>query len=235
MTGWTPRRFWKEARAVAMDGGFAVQLDARQVRTPARAPLVLPTEALAAAIAAEWQAQGETVDPATMPLTRTANSAIDKVTPGRAEVAAMLAAYAQSDLLCHRAGAPQALAARQAAGWDPLLAWAGRELGAPLVAVTGVMPAAQPAASLSRLGREVAALDPFRLAAFHDLVAISGSLVLALALVRGHVGAGEAWDLCRIDEAWQAARWGIDEEAAAAESLRRAAFLDAYRFFGLCG
>lgn len=235
MSGWAPKRFWKAASVQPAPGGFAVTLDGRAVKTPAKAPLVVPTLAMAQAIAAEWQAQTGTVDPESMPCTRAANSALDKLSVQGAEVAAMLAAYGANDLLCYRAEHPPALAARQAAAWDPLLDWAAETLDAALIVTRGVMPRPQPAASLARLADQVAALDAFRLAAFHDLVAISGSLVLALAVARGRLTAEEAWAISRIDEAWQAEQWGEDEEAAAAEAWRHAAFLQAHRFWGLCG
>ena len=235
MSSWTPRRFWTEARAVPLDGGFTVHLDARPVRTPLKAPLVVPTLALAQAIAAEWQAQTGKVNPETMPFTRTANSAIDKVAPQRDAVAAMLAEYGGSDLLCYRAEGPDDLTLRQAAAWDPVLHWAKDALGAPLIATVGVMHVDQPADSLLRLRDAVDALDPFRLSAFHDLVAISGSLVLALAVTRHSLTAEAAWDLSRIDENWQIALWGEDEEATKTAALKRGAFLQADRFYGLCG
>lgn len=234
MTGWAPKRFWKEAGVEPAEGGFSVVLDRRPVKTPAKAPLVVPTRALAQAIAAEWDAQDRLVRPETMPMTRTANSAIDKLARHQPEVVALLADYGGSDLLCYRAERPEALAARQAAAWDPLLAWAGDALAAPLAVTRGVVPIAQPAASLKALADQVAALSRFELAGFHDLVAIPGSLVLALAVVHGRIDPQAAWTVSRIDEDWQIAEWGEDEEAAEAAALKRQAFLDAYRFFGLC-
>jgi chaperone required for assembly of F1-ATPase len=205
------------------------------VRTPAKAALVLPSLAMAQAIAAEWQAQDGTVKPATMPMTRMANSAIDKVAPQFDEVAALIAAYAETDLLCHRAAAPAALAARQAAAWDPLLDWAADHLDARLRVTVGIMPVAQPVASLDALGQAVRATTPFRLAALHDLVAITGSLVLGLAVARGRIDAATAFALSRIDESWQAELWGQDAEAAESEAIKRAALADAERFSHLCG
>lgn len=235
MTGWTPRRFWAEARAETCEGGFTVRLDGRAVRTPAKAALVMPTLALAQAVAAEWQAQDGTVKPATMPMTRMANSAIDKVAPQYDAVAGMIAAYGGTDLLCYRAQGPAALVARQAAAWDPLLDWAAQALGARLAVTQGVIPVAQDGASLSRLLAEVRAEGPFRLAALHDLVAISGSLVLGLAVARGHIPVDAAFDAASIDETWQAELWGQDAEAAESTALRQAALRDAGRFYGLCG
>jgi chaperone required for assembly of F1-ATPase len=234
VTGWAPRRFWTAASVVPATGGFTVQLDGKPVRTPLKAPLILPTEALAQAVAAEWQAVAGKVDPEVMPFTRTANSAIDKVAPQAAEVAAMLASYGGSDLLCYRAEGPEALAARQAQAWDPLLDWADATFGAPLVTTAGVMPVEQSPASLAALSRQVETLSPFQLCAFHDLVAISGSLVLALAVIRQRLTAQAAWALSRLDEDWQIALWGEDEEATAVALRKQADFLQADRFFGLC-
>jgi chaperone required for assembly of F1-ATPase len=235
MSSWAARRFWTAASVEPADGGYIVKLDARPLRTPLKAPLVLPTEALAAAIAAEWQAQEGKVHPQTMPFTLTANSAIDKVAPQFAEVATMLADYGGSDLLCYRAEDPPELVDRQSRGWDPLLGWAATSLAAPLVATPGVMHIDQPAASLTRLRQLVEAMSPFHLAGFHDLVSISGSLILALAVVHHRLTPEAAWDLSRIDEDWQISLWGEDEEAADLASLKRAAFLQADRFYGLCG
>ncbi|MGQ0566525.1 MAG: ATP12 family chaperone protein [Gemmobacter sp.] len=234
MSGWAARRFWAEAAPVPCDGGFEVHLDTRPVRTPRKAPLVLPTLALARAIADEWQAQEGTVRPATMPFTRMANSALDKVAPQHAAVVAEVARYGATDLLCYRAEGPAALTARQAAAWDPLLAWAGSVLQAPLVVTTGIVPVAQPAESLARLALRVRDTTPFALVALHDLTAVTGSLVLGLAVGAGRLSPAEAFDLSRIDETWQAEQWGHDAEAAAAETLKRQAMQDAGRFLRLC-
>ncbi len=235
MSVWAARRFWTTASVVSAGDGFAVDLDGRPVRTPAKAPLVLPTAGLAEAVAAEWQAVGAKVDPARMPFTRRANSAIDTVVPGFAAVVSMLADYGGSDLLCYRAEAPEALAARQRLAWDPLLHWSGTALSAPLIPTAGVMHLAQPEASLLALTGAVHDLSAFQLVAFHDLVALSGSLVLALAVTRHRLTAEEAWSLSRIDEDWQAELWGADEEAAETAARKRADFLEADRFFTLCG
>ncbi|NCO86491.1 MAG: ATPase [Rhodobacterales bacterium] len=233
MSEWQIKRFWTLAAPVPADGGFGIALDGRPVRTPLRQPLVVPTRGLADLIAAEWQAQEGRVDPRTMPATRTANAAIDKVAPQRAEVVAMLAAYGGSDLMCYRAPGPAALVARQAAGWDPLLDWAAQSLGARLAVGTGVVPVAQDAAALARLTAQVDAMEPFALSAFHDLVSLSGSLVLALAFARGRIDAAGAWALSRIDEDWQVEQWGADDEATATAALKMAAFLGASRFYDL--
>lgn len=233
MSDWKPRRFWTEAAALPVTGGYTVQLDKRPVKTPAKAALVVPTEALAQALAAEWDAQEEVVDPNTMPMTRTANSAIDKVAVQRADVAEMLAAYGDSDLLCYRADSPAELVDRQVAHWDPMLDWAEAELGARLSPRTGIIHAPQDPAALEVLRDRVHALDPFELAAFHDLVALTGSLVLGFAAFLTTRSADEIWEVSRLDERWQEAQWGIDEEARKIEALKRASFDDARRFLAL--
>lgn len=235
MSEWKAKRFWKEATFEPVEGGWQVLLDGRPVRTPAKAALVLPSERLAQAIAAEWQAQGEKIDPRAMPATRTANSAIDKVAVQHEEVAAMLAAYGGSDMLCYRAEGPAELVARQSADWDPLLDWAETRFGARLAVTAGVMPVAQDAAALERLAAPLREMDPFALAAFHDLVALSGSLVLAHAVTEARLDAAEAWRLSRLDEEWQIEQWGEDEEAEALAQVKRTAFHDAARFWSLLG
>jgi len=233
MSEWKQRRFWDITSPVAASAGVGIALDARPVKTPAKRPLVVPSRPLARAIADEWDAQAEVIDPNTMPLTRIANSAIDTAGPQRAAVAEIVAAYGESDLLCYRAEGPAGLVARQAAGWDPLLDWARDRLGAPLAVGTGVMFIAQPPASLAALSARVHALDPFDLAPAHDLVALSGSLVIGLAALAGTMPADALWALSRIDETWQAERWGHDDDAAAVAARRAAAFADAARFHAL--
>ncbi len=234
MSDWKPKRFWTAASVAPVEGGFTVLLDGRGVKTPAKAPLVVPSEALARLIAAEWDAQVEKVAPETMPATRAANSALDKVAVQFDQVAEMLAEYGGTDLLCYRAEGPAELVARQAAGWDPLLDWASDRYGAPLVATAGVMFIAQPPGSLAALRRAVFDQTPFQLAALHDLIAITGSLILGLAVAEGRLSPDEAFDLSRIDEHWQIEQWGEDEEAAALEASKRQALHEAARFYGLC-
>ena len=233
MSDWKPKRFWASSAVVAVDDGYTVELDGRRVKTPAKAPLVLPTRAMAEAVAREWGAQEKEIDPATMPFTRSANAAIDKVTHQHAEVADMLADYGDSDLLCYRATHPRELAERQAAQWDPALDWAAETLGARLQAVAGVVHQPQPAEAVSRLRDMVHALDAFRLAAFHDLVSLSGSLILGFAAARNWRNPDEIWRISRLDESWQAEQWGDDEEAVQAAEIKRAAFLHAKQFYDL--
>lgn len=234
MSEWKAKRFWKESRIVAAQAGFAVELDGRPIKTPTKQPLILPTEAMAQAVAAEWDAQEGEIKPQTMPATRTANAAIDKVVPQQAEVADMLAAYGDADLLCYRAESPEALAERQRSQWDPLLDWAAEALGARLAPRAGVMHAPQDPSALAVLRERTHALGPFELAAFHDLVSLSGSLVIGFAAAEGHREAEELWQISRLDELWQAEQWGADEEAEAQAAIKRAAFLHADRMFTLC-
>lgn len=233
MADWALKRFWKTASVADIDGGFTVHLDGRPVRTPAKNPLVLPSRAMAAAAAAEWDAQEGEVRPVTMPVMRGANAAIDKVSVQKDEVAALIAAYAESDLLCHRADSPEALVARQAAAWDPLLDWARDALDAPLIAVAGVIPCDQPPESLRTLREQVSAMDAFTLTALHDLVGLSGSLVIGLAAMTDIQPVETLWDISRIDETWQEEQWGVDEEAAEVAEAKKRDFLQARRFLDL--
>lgn len=227
------RRFWSVASVEARPDGFGVRLDARALATPAGKTLAVPTEALAEAIAAEWAAVEERIRPERLPLTRAANVSIDRVALAPAPVVAAIAAYGETDLLCYRAEAPEGLCLRQEAGWDPWLDWAARSLDARLTPVAGVMHRPQSPMAVARLRAAVARRDAFRLTALHELVALSGSLVLGLAVLDGALAAERAWTLSRIDEDWQAEQWGEDGEAAAVAARRGADFLQAARFLGL--
>jgi chaperone required for assembly of F1-ATPase len=227
------KRFYKEAAAVPHDGSVAVELDGRPVKTPARNALALPTEELAEAIAEEWNAQGEEIDPRAMPLTGLANAAIDRVAPDPAAFARTLAAYGESDLLCYRSEGPEPLVRRQQGGWDPLLDWAKTRFDVDFELARGVMHRPQPDRTVQQLAQAVAARSPFQLAALSPLVTISGSLVLALALAEGEIGLQKAWSAATLDEAWQAEQWGEDALATQALNARRREFEAAYRFLTL--
>ena len=228
------KRFWKAA-AVTPELGpdLGIALDGRPVRTPGRVPLILPTPALADAVAAEWNAVGDTLDPRAMPLTGLANAAVDHVAPDPQAFAAGLAKYGESDLLCYRAAEPEPLAARQAVTWDPVIAWAERRYDVHFVATTGIVHRPQPPATLARLGQAVGALDPHALAAASPIVTITGSLLLCLALVEGAITPDEAWATAHVDEDWQAELWGVDTLATQARANRRADFDAAVRFLAL--
>ena len=234
MSEWALKRFWKSATAEEQDGAFAVLLDGRPVKTPAKTALAVPSQGLADAIAAEWDAQEDVVDPTKMPFTRMANAAIDKVAIQHGEVAQMLADYGDADLLCYRAEGPQELIDRQSAEWDLALDWAAETLGARLSARTGVMHDAQDSLSLATLSAHVHKLDSFRLAAFHDLVTLSGSLILGFAAARDWRDANTIWAISRIDDLWQEELWGRDEEAFEAAEVKRGAFLHAKSFHDIC-
>ena len=210
----TIRRFHKAASAAPKDGGWAVLLDGRGAKTPAGAPLTLPNEALARQSAAEWDAQGEFIRFPTMPVTRLAFTVIDHLSGARAAVAAEVARYAGSDLLCYFAEEPQRLVERQAREWGPILDWAEAELGLRLERTAGIVHRPQPAETLARVEALAAELDDFALAGLAHATPLFGSAVLALALQRGRLSGAEAFALSRLDEAHQEEQWGVDAEAA---------------------
>ena len=224
------KRFWRE---VTVTDGGTVLLDARVVRTPGRRTLALPNAALAAAVAEEWRAVSDEIDPRGMPMTGLANAAIDIVTPDPARFAAGLAAYADSDLLCYRADSPEPLVERQRAAWDPVLDWARRRYDIHIETTAGVMHVAQPMATVERLGNAIRALDAFRLAAASPIVTLTGSLILTLALLERALDAEATWAAAHIDEDWQAELWGADELASATRAARHAEYDAAVRFLRL--
>jgi chaperone required for assembly of F1-ATPase len=223
------RRFWTEV-AVTAEGGIA--LDGRPVRTPGRLPLVVPAPALAEAIAGEWRAVGETVDPRAMPLTGLANAAIERITPDPAAFGGGIAVYGGSDLLCYRAE-DGPLAERQAAQWDPVLDWARGRYDVEFVLTRGVMPVEQPPRTLARLREAVVALSPWMLAPLSPITGITGSLLLGLGVVEGAIGADAAWTAAHVDEDWQIEQWGEDDLALATRAVREAEYRAAIGFLEL--
>ncbi|MBO6756218.1 MAG: ATPase [Roseibium sp.] len=219
-----PKRFYKSAEAVEGESGFAIHLDGRPVKTPALKTLLLPTAALAEAVAREWNAQETEIDPGRMPLTRIANSAQDAVTVRFTEVADELTRFAGTDALCYRANDPDALVARQAATWDPVLAWAEGVLGHRFVLVEGLMHAEQSDALMTEFRARLDALNPLHLTAFHTVTTLTGSAVLALALAHEHLPADEVWNAAHIEEDWNIERWGEDAEAAQMRAYKRTEF-----------
>ena len=220
-------RFYKAAEAIPTDAGWDVRLDGRPVKTPGRTALAVPGEALARAIAQEWQDQGETIVPTSLPLTGFANAAIDQVLPDVGTFRGQIAAYAASDLLCYRADDPAELIDRQAAAWDPLLAWAQDRYGVRFVVTSGIMPVEQPAATLAGLRGAVEAIDPWLLPGAIVLTQVGGSLVGALAVLEGQITAEALFDVASLDELWQVEQWGEDYEAAERLAARRVDFLRA--------
>jgi len=227
------KRFYKKAAAEPAEDGFAITLDGRPVKTPKRVSLILPTSALALSVAAEWDAQGEDIDPRSMPLTGLANAAIDHVETDRNTFAATLAGYAETDLLCYRAEGPATLAALQAERWDPILVWARERYAIDFVVTTGIIHRAQPSKTVARLTAAIGERSDFQLAGFQPLVTISGSLVIALALAEGYIDARAAFDAAHVDEMWQAEQWGEDVWATAMRDDHRRDFEAAARFLAL--
>jgi chaperone required for assembly of F1-ATPase len=219
------KRFYKEAAAGETDGGFALLLDGKSAKTPAHKPLMLPTSALAEAIAVEWAAQESEIDPLRMPLTRLANLAIDRVTEEAAALREEIVRYASSDHVLYRAGEPEGLVALQAAHWDPILEWARSALGARFILAGGVNFVAQPEAALAAIRAEVEKWPPpFALAALTSLTSPAGSALIGLALARGRLSAVEAWNAAHVDEDWNVRQWGEDVEAVSRRTQRFAEF-----------
>ncbi len=216
-----PKRFYQEATFRAQPNGFAVVLDGKSVRTPGKAELVVPSEDIAEALAAEWSAQGEFIDPKGMPLTRLVNSAIDGVRGQEPEVAADCLNYAASDLTCYRADFPPGLVALQKQHWDPVLAWATDAFGCQFKTTVGVGYIEQPAGNAPRLASAVAGIDAFQLAGLHSMTTLMGSALLALAVQRGHLAPDAAWAAAHVDEDFQISQWGEDDEAVVRRAFRR--------------
>lgn len=227
MSEWSMKRFWTEVTIEDQAGGFTVRLDGRAVKTPAKRALIVPSRSMAEHIAAEWDAQEGGVAPESMPWTRSANAAIDKVATERADVEAHLAGYAATDLLCYRAEGPETLIGRQHAAWDPVLDWLDQKFGARLKTTSGVMPVAQSKSDIARLAAAMRPMSDFQLTGFYDLVTLSGSFGLALAAANGFQPVAEIWAASRLDEDWQIEQWGEDEEAKEVAALKKCAFLHA--------
>ena len=215
-----PKRFYAAASVGETAGGFAMLLDGKTVRTPGKKPLAVPRRTVAEALAAEWDAQVKIINPATMPLTRLVNSAIDGVVGQERAVAADVAKFAGSDLLCYRADLPEGLVALQQQHWDPVLAWAERDLGCRFNVTVGVGHVAQPPESLARIEALAAGYDAFALSGLHSMTTLMGSVLLALAAARGHLTGEAAWTAAHVDEDWQISLWGTDDEAVARRQSR---------------
>jgi len=228
-----PRRFYDAAWAEAGECGWQVVLDGRPVRTPQRAPLCLPSGRLAEAVAQEWAAQGPEIKPADMPLTRLANSAIDRAAPRREEVIEGLLAFGETDLLCYRAEWPEKLAMLQAKAWDPVLDWLRETYGADLRVVAGVMHAPQPPGSIEALDRALRGYDDFALTAMNQMATLTASLALTLAVTEERLSVDEAWRAAHVDEDWQISQWGEDATARQRRDAQWGDMQAAERFFRL--
>lgn len=229
------KRFWKEVSTPAEGDGWAIRLDNRAIQTPARAPLVVPTKPLAAAIAEEWRLIDDEIDPRAMPLTGLANAAIDRIAPDRQAFAAGLAKYGEADLACYRSEWPPELVRRQQASWDELLAWGRHRYDVDFATTSGLLHLPQAQATIDRLSEAVAELDAFHLAGLSPLVSTGGSLIAALAVLEKDITPEVAWEAASIDERWQLEQWGDDSEAETALENRRRDFFAGARFLDLLG
>lgn len=232
------KRFYKQAaaeQADGMDGLYRVTLDGRPIKTPAKADLVMPGKALAEAVAAEWAAQGERIEPAAMPLMTYVSTAVDRVEPQREAVAAEIASFAASDLLCYRADRQPDLVEKQNAAWSPMLEWAETRFGGHFAVTSGIMPVSQPNTTLMLVAREVGKLDSFQLTALHTMTTAMGSLILGFSVFDGYKAPDEAFALSLMDEEHQAELWGRDDEAEARRNRLRDEVRSAHRLISLLG
>lgn len=214
-----PKRFFKSAAIGDVDGGFALLLDGRTAKTPARNMLAVPDRGLAEALAREWDAQVDLIDPGKMPLTRLVNTALDRVSGEMEAVRADIVKHAETDLICYRAEGPASLVDAENLAWIPLTEWAERELGIRLMLAEGIMFVPQDPASLATVGDVIRPYDALRLAALHVATTTTGSVIIALAIARGRLTVGEAWQAANVDEDWQMSLWGRDEEVMARRAL----------------
>ncbi|MGJ4925794.1 ATP12 family chaperone protein [Bradyrhizobium sp. HKCCYLS2038] len=228
------KRFYKAAGTAEAEGGFQVTLDGRPIRTPSGRVVVVPVRELAEAVAGEWQAQGESIDPTRMPLTRFTNSVVQSVVDRVDAVREDIAKYLQSDLLFYRAGHPEGLVAAEAVHWDPVLDWARDGLGAHFILSEGIMHVAQPEAAV-QAARDALPAGPWAVAAAHVVTTITGSALLALALVHGVRDADQVWAAAHVDEDWNAAQWGADEEAMSRRAAKQVDYQAAVRILQAVG
>lgn len=226
----TRKRFYKD---VTVTDELGIALDGRPVKTPMKAPLRLPTRGLAEAVAAEWAGQGEEIKPATMTLTKLANTAIDRVGAQRPALVQEAVDYANSDLVCYRADRPPQLVAQQDTSWNPIVDWARTDLDAPFEVTDGIMHRPQPEAALKAFGHALEALGDFELAAFHSIMTLTGSAVIAMMLARQATTPEAAWAAAHVDEDYQIEHWGQDDEARDRRVARHAEFMACCRFLAL--
>ena len=233
MVEWAKKRFWETVSTVCVDGAsrYKVYLDKRLLNTPNKKPLILPTKEMANHVVFEWESQGDKVDPLTMPYTRSANSSIDKVAPQTDEIRKLVTDYGDSDLICYRADKPKELVRRQEKIWSNLVLWSASDLNAPLNIFEGVVYEPQPSQSILEFEKQVSNLNTFQLCALYDLVTISGSLVLSLAVIKNFLNLDNAWSACQVDEDWQQENWGIDEVESVRTLNRKTAFFHAASFY----
>ena len=233
MSEWKQKRFWKNVHVVSSEDGYFIKLDDKILKTPAKRQMMLPTEALAKKVASEWDEQIEEIHPTTMPFTKSANAALDKVSEQYVEVSTLLSEYGETDLLYYRADSPLELQKRQKTGWDPIVKWAENTFKVQINCGTGIVYIPQNEKLFSETRKKINNLSIFELTALYDMVSITGSLILGLAIINGRLSAEEAYQLSRIDEQWQLEQWGEDEEAQVASNLKNMAILHSEEFFAL--
>lgn len=230
-----PKKFYKEATVQATDDGFAIHLDGRPVKTPARNLLLLPTAQAAEIVASEFNAQEKEINPALMPATRLANTAIDGIAADPQAVLEDVLRFASSDMLFYRAGSPEGLVKRQTEQWDPVIDWAASDLGARFVLAEGVMHVEQPREALGAFSVHLSTLaDPIVLAALHTMTSLTGSALLALAVAKQKLAAEEAWTIAHLDEDWTIEHWGSDSEASARRDVRKKEMMAAAEILAAC-
>jgi chaperone required for assembly of F1-ATPase len=222
------RRFYTNPAMAETAAGFVITLDDKPIRTPSARQVIVPAREIAEVVVAEWEAQKEFVDPLTMPMTRFANSVVEAVVDRIDAVREDIAKYFESDLLFYRAGHPEALVAREAAHWDPILFWAADALGAHFILAQGIVPIRQPESAIAA-ARATLPDDPWSIAALHVITTLTGSALLALALLRGVADADQVWAAAHVDEDWNGEKWGIDDEVAARRAARLVDFKAAAR------
>ncbi len=224
MTTGPARRFYKQVAVTGTAAPFAVTLDERTLRTPLKRALDLPTRRLAEKVAGEWEAQSEKIDPQSMPYTKLANTALDRVAPDRDRILGEIVDFAGSDLVCYRAEKPQGLVERQARAWQPVLDWAHRAFGAEFQVTEGIVHVEQPAASLAAMRRHLAGRSPWALTALHNMTTLTGSALISAMASEGGILPAEAWLAAHVDEDWQIEQWGWDEEARHRRDYRKREF-----------
>jgi len=235
MSEWKQKRFWKNVYVDSSKVGYFIKLDEKILKTPAKKKMVLPTEALANKVALEWDQQVEEIDPITMPFTKSANAVLDKVSEQYEEVSSLLSEYGETDLLYYRADSPSELQKRQKTGWDPIVKWAENTFEVQINCGTGIVYIPQNEKLFSETRKQINNLSIFELMAFYDMVSITGSLILSLAIINKRLSAQQAYQLSRIDEQWQLEQWGEDEEAKVASNQKNIAILHSEEFFALSG
>lgn len=223
------KRFWSDVSVGSVEGGFAVFLDDKPLRTPAKAHFVVPTASLSQAVADEWSQLDDQIDPTRLPFTKLSNAAIDNMAEKAGSVVEALAEYAETDLLCYRADSPEGLVMRQTAAWDPILDWIRDTYGLVMVQTTGILPVEQPKVAIDCFLNWLGDMDDFRLMAVHDLIMLSGSIIIARAVVEDHLTSEQGWEASIVDDIWQADAWGEDEEALALRSAKAQDFAIAAR------